>query len=91
MKYLILAAALSLATSGACLAQTSTPNSQSREQPSTAPNGPGGPDLNSQQGMQRPCNMRASGTSDREGGNATASMQSYGPNANPNGMVRGGC
>jgi hypothetical protein len=93
MKYVILAAALSLGMSGACLAQTSTPNSQTQEQPSTSPNGPGGPDVNGQQGMPRPCNTQASGTSDREGGNAKAadtgsSASGYG---NANGTVKGGC
>jgi hypothetical protein len=93
MKYLLIAAALSFGFCGTCLAQTSTPNAQTQEQPSAAPNGPGGPDANSQQGMKRPCNTQASGTSDREGGNAKAaesgaSASGYG---NVNGMVKGGC
>lgn len=93
MKYLLLAAALSLGTTGAALAQTSTPNSQSQEQPSKSPNGPGGPNASGQQGMQKPCNnnSQASGTSDREGGNAKTATQGSGANANPNGAVQGGC
>lgn len=90
MRYLLLAAAFSLGMTGACLAQTSTPNAQSQEKPATSPNGPGGPAANGTQGMQKPCNSQASGTSDREGGNAKASTQSSGPNSNPNGMVQGG-
>ncbi len=93
MKYLLLAAALSLGVSGPCLAQTSTPNSQTQEQPAASPNGPGGPNAGGQQGMKRPCNTQASGTSDREGGNAKAAetgSSAYG-NGNANGMVKGGC
>ncbi len=88
MKYVILAAAFALGASSVSLAQTSTPNPQTKEQPSASPNGPGGPDVDSQQGMKKPCNTQASGTSDREGGNAKASTQA---NGNPNGTVQGGC
>ncbi len=42
MKYLLLAAALSFGFCGTCLAQTSTPNPKTHEEPSTAPNGPAG-------------------------------------------------
>lgn len=91
MRYLLLAAAVSLGISGAALAQTSTPNSQTHEQPAASPSGSGGPDVNSQQGMQRPCDTQASGTSDREGGNAKAADNGAGPNGNVNGAVKGGC
>jgi hypothetical protein len=93
MKYLLIAAALSLGLSGASFAQTSTPNSQSKEQPSAAANGPGGPSPMGAQGMGKPCNgnSQASGTSDREGGNAKTATTSGGPNSNPNGSVQGGC
>ena len=93
MKYLLVAAALSVGFAGASLAQTSTPNSQSQEQPSAAPNGPGGPNASGAQGMAKPCNAnsQASGTSDREGGNAKAATDSGGANSNPNGSVQGGC
>lgn len=96
MKYLLIAAALSVGLSGASLAQTSTPNSQTQEQPSAAPNGsPGGepPSPMGAQGMAKPCNgnSQASGTSDREGGNAKTATTSGGPNSNPNGSVRSGC
>lgn len=93
MKYLLIAAALSLGLSGASFAQTSTPNSQTQEQPSAAPNGPGGPSPMGAQGMAKPCkgNSQASGTSDREGGNAKAATTSGGPNSNPNGSVQSGC
>jgi hypothetical protein len=90
LKYLLIAAALSLGLAGASLAQTSTPNSQTQEQPSASPNEPGG-QMGNQQGMQKPCNSKASGTSDREGGNAKASTASGGPNSNPNGAVQSGC
>jgi hypothetical protein len=93
MKHLLFVAALSLGLTGVCFAQTSTPNSQTQEQPSAAPNGPGGPNASGQQGMQKPCNTQASGTSDREGGNAKAAAtgsSAYG-NGNANGMVKGGC
>jgi hypothetical protein len=93
MKYLLLAAALSVGFAGASLAQTSTPNPQSQEKPATSPNGPGGPTASGAQGMAKPCNSnsQASGTSDREGGNAKAATDSGGSNSNPNGMVQGGC
>jgi cytoskeletal protein RodZ len=90
MKYMLIAAALSLGLAGASLAQTSTPNSQTNEQPSASPNEPGG-QMGNQQGVQKPCNSQASGTSDREGGNAKASTASGGPNSNPNGAVQSGC
>ncbi len=91
MKYLLIAAALSLGVCGACLAQTSTPNDipSAHSKAATAPNGPGGPAANGVQGMERPCHTQASGTSDREGGKAKASTQSAGPNNNPNGKVQG--
>lgn len=49
MKSLLLAAALSFGLSGACLAQTSMPssNSSAHSQPATASNGPNG----------QPCNL----------------------------------
>ena len=92
MKYLLVAAALSLGFAGPCLAQTSTPNSKSQEQPATSPNGPGGPAA-SDQGMQKPCNSQASATSDRQGGNGKTAETGSSANAggNANGMVKGGC
>lgn len=47
--------------------------------------------MGNEQGMQKPCNSQASGTSDREGGNAKASTASGGPNSNPNGGIQSGC
>jgi hypothetical protein len=90
MKYLLIAAAFSFGLSGTCLAQTSTPSSQTQEQPSASPNEPGG-QMGNQQGMQKPCNSQASGTSDREGGNAKAATASGGPTSNPNGNIQSGC
>jgi hypothetical protein len=90
MKYVLIAAAFSLGLSGACLAQTSTPNPQTKEQPAVSPNEPGG-QMGNQQGMQKPCNSQASGTSDRQGGNGKASTASGGATSNPNGTVQSGC
>lgn len=92
MKYLILAAALSLASPGLCLAQTSAPSSNpsAHSQPSASPNGPVGSNM-TEQGKAKPCSMTASGTSDRGGGTEAASTASGGPNSNPNGKVSSGC
>lgn len=90
MKHVLIAAVFSLGLSGAVLAQTSTPNSQTNERPAASPNEPGG-QMGNEQGMQKPCNSQASGTSDREGGNAKASTASGGPNSNPNGGIQSGC
>jgi hypothetical protein len=92
MKYFILAAALSVASPGLLLAQTSAPstNPSAHSQPSTSPNGPAGAGM-MEQGKTRPCSSTASGTSDRGGGTEGASTASSGPNNNPNGKVASGC
>jgi hypothetical protein len=53
MRYLLIAAALSFGFCGTCLAQTSTPNSKTHEEPATAGNGPGG----SMTTMSNQCHM----------------------------------
>ncbi len=90
MKYLIIAAALSLSVPGVCLAQTSTPNSQTHENAATSPNGPNGEEMQPGQ-TAKPCNNQASGTSDRGGGTEKRSTASGGPNSNPGGSVSSGC
>lgn len=91
MKYLALAAALSLVSPGLCLAQTSAPSSNpsAHSQPSASPNGPAGSNM-TDQGKTSPCSTHASGTSDRGGGSEKASAASGGANSNPNGKMAGG-
>jgi hypothetical protein len=91
MKYLILAAALSLVSPGIGLAQTSAPSSNpsAHSQPSAAPNQPLGSNM-TEQGQAKPCASQASGTSDRTGGDAKTSTASGGAQSNPNGKVGSG-
>ncbi len=88
MKFLMLAAALSLASPGLCLAQTSAPttNPSAHSKPSTSPNGPAGSSM-MEQGQAKPCANQASGTSDRMGGSGHTSAASGGADSNPSGKV----
>lgn len=92
MKYLIIAAALSLVSPGIGLAQTSAPstNPSAHSESATSPNQPVGSTMTNQ-GSGKPCSTQASGTSDRGGGNEKASAASGGSDSNPNGKVSGGC
>jgi hypothetical protein len=90
MKYVILAAALSLVSPSIGFAQTSAPstNPSAHSQAATSANEPVGSSM-TEQGKSKPCAAQASGTSDRGGGNEQSSAAS---NGNPNGKVMsGGC
>jgi len=92
MKYLLLAAALSLGVAGGAAAQTSAPstNPSAHSQPSTSPQGPVGASM-SEQGKTSPCSAhQASGTSDRNGGHEKSSVASGGADSNPNGKLSSG-
>jgi hypothetical protein len=91
MKYLIIAAALSLVSPGIGFAQTSAPstNPSAHSQPATSPNQPIGSSM-TEQGQGKPCSTQASGTSDRNGGNEKAATASGGAANNPNGKVSSG-
>ncbi len=91
MKYLILAAALSLVSPGISLAQTSAPSSNpaAHSPPATSPNQPVGSSM-TEQGQAKPCASQASGTSDRGGGSEKTSTASGGSESNPNGKVGSG-
>jgi hypothetical protein len=91
MKYLILAAALSLVSPGLGMAQTSAPSSNpsAHSKPSAAPNQPLGSGM-TEQGQAKPCATQASGTSDRSGGAAKTSTAGGGAASNPNGKVTSG-
>lgn len=90
MKYLLLAAALSLGVASGAAAQTSAPSSNpsAHSQPSTSPNE--GRSM-SNEGAAKPCPNQASGTSDRQGGNGKTAASANQTN-NPGGSVTsGGC
>ncbi|REF84175.1 hypothetical protein DES32_3022 [Methylovirgula ligni] len=91
MKFLVLAAALSLASPGLCLAQTSMPstNPDAHSKPSTSPQQPVGSNM-TEQGQAKPCSDQASGTSDRTGGSGHTSTASGGADSNPSGKVGSG-
>jgi len=91
MKYLILAAALSLVSPGLGMAQTSAPSSNpsAHSKPAAAPNQPLGSNM-TEQGQAKPCASQASGTSDRTGGNGKTSTASGGAESNPNGKLTSG-
>jgi hypothetical protein len=90
MKYLVIAAALSLVSPGIAFAQTSAPstNPSAHSQPATS-NQPIGSSM-TEQGQGKPCSTQASGTSDRNGGNEKAATASGGGANNPNGKVSSG-
>jgi hypothetical protein len=91
MKYLVIAAALSLVSPGIAFAQTSAPstNPSAHSKSATSPNQPAGSGM-MEQGSVKPCSTQASGTSDRNGGNEKASTASGGSASNPNGKVSSG-
>jgi hypothetical protein len=91
MKYLVIAAALSLVSPGIGFAQTSAPstNPSAHSQPATSPNQPAGSGM-MEQGHAKPCSTQASGTSDRNGGNGKPATASGGSASNPNGKVSSG-
>ena len=92
MRYVVLAAALSLVSPDLSLAQTSAPstNPSAHSQPSTSPQGPVGASM-SEQGKTSPCSAhQASGTSDRNGGHEKSSVASGGADSNPNGKLSSG-
>ncbi len=93
MKYLALAAALSLVSPSVVFAQQSAPstNPAAHAEPATSPNQPVGSSM-TEQGAGKPCSTQSSGTSDRTGGNDKAASASGGSDSNPNGKVAsGGC
>jgi hypothetical protein len=92
MKYLVLAAALSLVSPSIGFAQQSAPSSNpsAHAKPATSANQPVGSTM-TDQGAGKPCSTQASGTSDRNGGNEKAASASGGSDSNPNGKVSGGC
>jgi hypothetical protein len=91
MKYIVIAAALSLVSPGIGFAQTSAPstNPSAHSQPATSPNQPAGSGM-MEQGYAKPCSTQASDTSDRNGGNEKAATASGGGASNPNGKISSG-